>query len=269
MVRDSSNFIIPRVSLRTPAFIGPVTLGACALLASLFTAPFGEEFRLVRLQDPTYTGAVGIWGVCTEFHTENATTANPNATLTGNATFDAIVHKQGKHGSCSSATFGYSFSVPVNSTGLAGMPLPDSGSLGVNVSPGAVAGSDITWVEVMTSSQSSILAVHIVAALLPVLGLLLLLIPYKPFEDSSPALHSFLKSGSVSLVLVLLGSVLSVISFVVTLFISMKVRDNINSIGGGGGLHASLGNIMWFSLTFAILSVPSIWSTRGQLGDGK
>ncbi|KAI8451124.1 hypothetical protein BY996DRAFT_7324468, partial [Phakopsora pachyrhizi] len=44
------------------------------------------------------------------FHTKNATTANPNATLTVNATFYAIVHKQGKHGGCSSATFGYSFS---------------------------------------------------------------------------------------------------------------------------------------------------------------
>lgn len=263
---NSGNIFIPKSTLRTPSFFGPVTLAAALLLASAFTAPFDEDFFVVRLFDPTFKGTVGIWGACSSYHTENATTANPNATLTGNATVDALVHKQGKHSGCSPSGFGWSFSVPVNQTGLAGMPMPDS-SLGFNVDPNTQNTADITWVEVMSPSQSTILLVHLIAGVSQGLGLLTLTIPYKPFEHSIPSLARFLKVGSMSLLLVMVGCFLALVAFVIDLHIGIQVRNNINAIGNGGGLHASLGNLPWFAIAGMILVVPSIWSTRGQMGD--
>ncbi|MBW0542470.1 hypothetical protein O181_082185 [Austropuccinia psidii MF-1] len=260
---DQSNcFLVPRTSLRSPAFFGPVTIGAALMVASIFTAPFDDDFSLVKLKDPTFYGTLGLWGACSRYHQENATTANPFATLTGNATIDAIIHNSGKHRGCSSAAYGWSFSVPVNNTGLAGMPLPNS-TLGFNMDS-SVDSDGLTWVQVMSKSQSQVLIVHVVAGLLATLGLLLLIIPYKPLESSMPGLYKFLKAGSLSLVLIILSAITSLIAFIVSLTVAKSVQNNINSIGNGDGLNASLGNIMWFSLAGLILFIPSIWSTRGQ-----
>lgn len=264
MARESNNFFVPRTSLRSPGFFGPVTLTTVIILISAFTAPFDEDFSVVRINDPTFIGTIGIWGTCSRYRAYNATTANPEATLTGNATFDAMVHKQGKHHGCSSATIGWSFSLPVNSTGLAGIPLPDSDSFGVN---NPSDGNGVTWVQVMTKSQSIFLLIHLIAGVLVAQGMLLLLIPYKLFENSMPGLSRFFKSGSASLVLILLGTLLAFISFFLTLFTAIKVRDRINAIGNGGGVKASIGNLMWFSLITAIINIPPIWSTRGRMGD--
>lgn len=263
---SDGNFLIPRTSLRSPSFFGPVTLAAALVLASAFTAPFDEDFSIVKLNDPTFKGTVGMWGACSSYHTENATTANPNATLTGNATVDAIIHKQGKHEGCSPSGFGWSFSLPVNSTGLTSMPLPDS-TVGFNIDPSTANTADIQWVEVMSKSDSTMLVVHLAAGISSSLGLLLLVVPYKSMEGSIPSLARFLKVGSLSLLLVSVGCVLSLVSFAVDLLVALRVRNNINAIGNGGGVQAGLGNMPWFAIAGVILMVPSIWSTRGQLGD--
>ncbi|KAH9810383.1 hypothetical protein DFH28DRAFT_985768 [Melampsora americana] len=263
---SDGNFLIPRTSLRSPSFFGPVTLAAALVLASSFTAPFDQDFSIVKLQDSTFKGTVGLWGACTSYRTENATTANPNATLTGNATVDAMIHKQGKHEGCSSSGFGWSFSLPVNSTGLTSMPLPDS-RVGFNVNPNTENTAEIQWVEVMSKSDSTMLIVHLAAGLCSTIGLLLLVVPYKSLEGSIPSLARFLKVGSLSLLLVSVGCILALVSFAVDLFIALRVRNNINAIGHGGGVEAGLGNMPWFAIAGVILTVPSIWSTRGQLGE--
>jgi len=153
--------------------------------------------------------------------------------------------------------------VPVNSTGLAGIPLPNS-TIGFNVAPSENT-NDQVWVEVMSTSQSHLLVTHAIAGVLATLGLLLLLIPYKSFEKSSPGLAKFLKVGSVTLILVTLAAISCLVSFFLTLLTAIKVRNNINQIGGGGGAQASLGNIFWFSIAAFFLTIPSLWSTRGSM----
>lgn len=259
----TSNIFIPRTSLRSPGFVGPVVVATALVVASIFTAPWDDDFSVVKLSDPTFVGFVGIWGACTRYNAYNATTANPTAALTGNATFDAILQHMGKNKGCSGPAVGWTFSVPVNSTGLAGIPLPNS-TIGFNVAPSENT-NDQVWVEVMSSSQSHLLVTHAIAGVLATLGLLLLLIPYKSFEKSSPSLAKFLKVGSVSLVLVTLGAISCLVSFFLTLFTAIKVRNNINQIGGGGGAQASLGNIFWFSIAAFCLTIPSLWSTRGSM----
>jgi uncharacterized membrane protein len=77
------------------------------------------------------------------------------------------------------------------------------------------------------------ISIDLIAGIFATLGLLLLLIPYKPFEKTSPSLAKFIKTGSVSLILVALGAIASLVSFVLTLMTALKVRDTINQIGGG------------------------------------
>lgn len=260
---QSTSIFVPRTSLRSPGFTGPVFLAAILVAASVFTAPFDEDFSVIKLQDPTFTGTVGIWGACSRYHTENATTANPTAELTGNATFDLMVHNSGKHQGCSRAAIGWTFSLPVNNTGIAGMPLPN-GTIGFNVDPSENT-NDLLWVQVVSKSQSTLLVTHISAGILLTLGLSLLLIPYKSLEQSLPGFAKLLKMGSISLILVALGSIASIVTFGITLTTASKIRNNVNAIGGAGGTQASLGNIFWFSLASFCLTFPSLWSTRGQL----
>lgn len=100
-----------------------------------------------------------------------------------------MIHKQGKHEGCSSSGFGWSFSefiwivcpphllsadypeyvipfigLPVNSTGLTSMPLPD-GNVGFNVDPSTENTADVQWVEVMSKSDSTMLIVHLAGRL--------------------------------------------------------------------------------------------------------
>jgi len=259
----TSNILIPRTSLRSPGFVGPVFVATALVVASIFTAPWDDDFSVVKLSDPTFVGFVGIWGACTRYHAYNATTANPTAALSGNTTFDAILARTGKNKGCSGPGVGWTFSVPVNSTGLAGIPLPNS-TIGFNVAPSENT-NDQVWVEVMSTSQSHLLVTHAIAGVLATLGLLLLLIPYKSFEKSSPGLAKFLKVGSVTLILVTLAAISCLVSFFLTLLTAIKVRNNINQIGGGGGAQASLGNIFWFSIAAFFLTIPSLWSTRGSM----
>ncbi|EFP79811.2 uncharacterized protein PGTG_06132 [Puccinia graminis f. sp. tritici CRL 75-36-700-3] len=263
MSEERTSIFIPRTSLRSPGFIGPVIVATALVVASIFTAPWDDDFSVIKIQDPTFVGFVGIWGACTRYNADNATTANPTATLTGNSTLDAMIHNSGKNRGCSRPGFGWTFSLPVNSTGLAGVPLPNS-TIGFNVDQSENT-SDQVWVEVMSKSQSHLLVTHVLAGIMATVGLLLLLIPYKPFEKTSPSLAKFIKTGSVSLILVALGAIASLVSFVLTLMTALKVRDTINQIGGGGGTHASLGNIFWFSIASFCLCVPSLWSTRGPM----
>ncbi|KAH9441487.1 hypothetical protein MJO28_015485 [Puccinia striiformis f. sp. tritici] len=265
MSNERTSIFIPRTSLRSPGFIGPVIVATALLAASIFTAPWDDDFSVVKLNDPMFTGFIGIWGACTRFNQDNSTTANPTANLTGNYTFDAIVSRQGKHRVCSGANFGWSFSVPVNSSGLAGIPNPNSTTIGVNVQATSENTPDLIWLQVMSKSQSHLLVTHVIAGISAILGLLLLLIPYKPFQESSPHLAKFLKTASLSLILVALSAIASLVSFVLTLMTAIKVRNNINQIGGGGGAQASLGNIFWFSIAAFCLSTPSLWSTRGPM----
>lgn len=263
MSKERTSIFIPRTSLRSPGFIGPVIVATALVVASIFTAPWDDDFSVIKLSDPTFVGFVGIWGACTRYHADNATTANPTATLTGNITFDAMLHGMGKNKGCSPAGVGWTFSLPVNSTGLAGIPLPNS-TIGFNVDPSENT-NDQVWIQVMSSSQSHLLITHAIAGILATLGLLLLLIPYKPFEKTSPSLAKFVKTGSVSLILVALGAVSCMVSFFITLLTAIKVRNTINQIGDGGGAQASLGNIFWFSIAAFCLTVPSLWSTRGPM----
>jgi hypothetical protein len=258
-------WLVPRISIRSVAFTGPVTLATALLLASSITPPTYQGFNVVSFSDPTFAGKIGIWGVCQGYKTDNATTANPNATLTGNSTYDAILHNLGVHSTCSSSHLGWTYSLLVNSSNISSPALPNT-TLGVNVPNDADDGSGLgyTYDQVLSSAQSSALLLHLISGLPAAAGLLLLILPYRKWEHSSPFLSRFLKQGSLTMFLTFVGFVLALVAFAVDLTVAKGITDNINAISGGGGVHAVVGNLMWFALSAAVVMIPGMWSTRGQ-----
>jgi len=259
------NWLIPVVSLRSPSFFGPVTLAVALMLASSITPPTYQGFSVVSLSDPTFRGELGIWGACQRFKKDNATSANPNATLTGNATFDALVHDMGSHAGCSSSHVGWTYSLTRNSTGITSFAWPNT-TLGVNTLEGGDDGMGGTYVQVMSSSQSSILIIHMISGIVPAFGILLIMLPYRRWEESSPHLARLLKVGSLTIILTVIGFIMALVSFVVDMVIMKAVTDNINNLSAGGGVRASIGNLCWFALPCAVLYIPPLWSTRGPMG---
>ncbi|SCV71481.1 BQ2448_3069 [Microbotryum intermedium] len=229
-------------SPRVPSFAGPIALAAGLLSVICFSEPFWQNFYILRCDTLNVTMKAGAWGVCTKLR---------NST--------GII---GPDGWCTSKTSGYTLNFVTNSSGVNNWPTflqnPNVSTvtpIDDNVLFGTAGNGGVT---VLTSGQTRLLWLQVVAAISTVATVASLACPPSYLGSPQSRLFAFQKSGILPIVLALTAFILAFITFCVTLSISMSARNRLNAIGGG--VNAGLGNTVWFTMASSIVMLPAICS---------
>ncbi|GAA6029102.1 hypothetical protein JCM8097_001596 [Rhodosporidiobolus ruineniae] len=223
-------------SPRVPSFSGPMALAAALLLVSTFSEPYWQNFYIVQGKALNTTVKLGAWGVCTKYRNTTG--------ITGKTTF------------CTSHTSSYEYNFVLNTTtdGVNNFPVnttSDSTLFGTDSADSANA------VSIISSGATSVYWVHVVAAIVSVLCVLSLILPPSYLGSETSRLFALQKSGIITILLALVTLVVAFIAFIVEIVVAIPARNRLNDIDG---IDASLGNVQWFSLPSAILTIPAIMS---------
>ncbi|KDE09534.1 hypothetical protein MVLG_00432 [Microbotryum lychnidis-dioicae p1A1 Lamole] len=229
-------------SPRVPSFAGPIALAAGLLSVICFSEPIWQNFFILKCDTQNVTMKAGAWGVCTKLR---------NST--------GIV---GPIEWCTSKKSGYSLNFVTNSSGVNNWPTflqnPNVSTptpIDENVLLGLAGNGGVT---VLTSGQTSLMWLQVVTAISVVSTVASLACPPSYLGSPQSRLFAFQKSGILPILLALITFVLAVVTFFVTLSVSMSGRNRLNAIGGG--VNAGLGNTIWFTLASSIVMIPAICS---------